>query len=96
MSFTHIVTFSWKTEHADETALTTALLALVRTLPGVDLYLCGPDAGVKTGNWDFGVVGRFATQDAFVHYRDHPEHQRILRELIAPHLAYKSVVQIVE
>jgi hypothetical protein len=29
-----------------------------------------------------------------VAYRDHPEHQRIIKELIGPHLASRIVVQL--
>jgi hypothetical protein len=32
--------------------------------------------------------------DDFLAYRDHPEHQRILKELIGPNLANRIVVQL--
>ncbi|MFE7420450.1 Dabb family protein [Rhodococcus sp. NPDC057529] len=95
MPFTHVVTFRWVPEKhnvADE--VRRSLEELVRSLPGVHSYLCGSDAGLNPGNSDFAVVGTFASKEDFLHYRDHPEHQRILEELIVPNLAEKEVVQI--
>jgi hypothetical protein len=40
------------------------------------------------------VVGTFATRSDFEYYRDPPEHQRILGELIVPHLDRRTVVQL--
>ncbi|ETD33276.1 Dabb family protein [Williamsia sp. D3] len=94
MSFTHVVTFKWDEQGVDESAVTTTLMTLVRSLTGVDFYQCGPDADLAQGNWDYAVIGVFATRDDFIAYRDHPEHRRILADLIVPYLADKTVVQI--
>jgi len=96
MSFIHIVNFQWteETTAADVERITTALRALAPGLPGVDSYRCGPDVSRTPDSYDFAVVGVFADRDHFVAYRDHPEHQRILKELILPHLANRTLVQL--
>ncbi len=93
MTFTHVVTFKWRAE-PDATAIATALRDLIATVDGVRSYLCGPDAGMTAGAYDFAVVGSFADRDAFIAYRDHPEHQRILTEMILPNLESRTVVQL--
>jgi hypothetical protein len=96
MPFTHVVTFKWKEGAAAAASdrVTEALTALIPQLQGVESYQCGPDIGVTPTAYDYAVVGTFATRGDFENYRDHPEHQRILRELIVPHLDRRTVVQL--
>jgi heme-degrading monooxygenase HmoA len=96
MSFTHVVSFRWKdrTTPADVEKVTAALTALAPTFNGVESYRCGADVSRTADSYDYAVVGVFATRDDFVAYRDHPEHQRIIKELIGPHLASRIVVQL--
>jgi hypothetical protein len=93
VSFVHIVTFKWKDGFTGE-AVAAALGELIPHLSGVQSYRCGCDLGLAPGSYDFGVVGVFDCRDAFVAYRDHPEHQRILSELVVPNLADKTTVQL--
>jgi hypothetical protein len=95
VSFIHIVSFQWKdSAPADVDAVVSALTALVPQLPGIESYRCGPDVGHTPASYDFAVVGTFTGRTEFENYRDHPEHQRILRELIVPHLENRVVVQL--
>lgn len=94
MTFTHVVTFKWDRDGVDGERIATALRALVGGLHGVVDYRCGPDAGVTPGACDFAVVGTFTDREAFAAYRDHPEHQRILKELILPNIDTRTVVQL--
>jgi len=94
MAFTHVVTFAWRDDEVDAVAVAAALTELASRLPGVRSYLCGPDAGFTANTADFAVVGAFADRESFAAYRDHPEHQRILSEMILPHAASRTVVQI--
>jgi len=96
MSFIHLANFKWteETTAGDVERITTALTALAPGLPGVDSYRCGPDVSRTPDSYDFAVVGVFTDREHFVAYRDHPEHQRILKELILPHLANRVVVQL--
>jgi hypothetical protein len=94
MPFTHIVTFKWRDADYAGRPVADALLSLTATLEGVQSYLCGPDIGLTPGSYGFAVVGVFDSREHFVAYRDHPEHQRILSELIVPHLDVRTVVQL--
>jgi hypothetical protein len=94
MPFTHIVTFKWSDESYAGQPVADALQSFVATIDGVQSYLCGPDVGLTTGSYDFAVVGTFDDRDSFTTYRDHPEHQRILNQMIVPHLATRTVVQL--
>ena len=92
--FTHIVTFKWRDSHVDGSAIAAALNDVASRLDGVHRYLCGPDAGFTPAAYDFAVVGSFVDRQSFVAYRDHPDHQRILSEMILPNVQSRTVVQI--
>lgn len=96
MSFTHLAIFKWGdgTTPAAIAEITAALTDLVATQRGVESYRCGPDVSRTADSYDYAVVGVFGTREEFVAYRDHPEHQRILKELIRPNLASRIVVQL--
>ena len=94
MSFTHIVAFSF-TEGSDAGARAEeALTALAQQVPEVRDFRCGADAGVSAGNADFGIVAVFDDEAAYERYRDHPEHQRIVKEILAPNLTSRTCVQL--
>jgi hypothetical protein len=96
MSFTHLASFRWKdqTTPTDVAKITAALTELATRLNGVESYRCGADVSRTPDSYDYAVVGVFAGRDDFLAYRDHPEHQRILKELIGPNLANRIVVQL--
>lgn len=94
MVFTHVVTFKWRDDDVAAAEIADALRDLVSRLDGVRSYLCGPDVGLTPAAYDFAVVGTFDDRDCFTAYRDHPEHQRILNDMILPHLDVRTVVQL--
>jgi hypothetical protein len=94
MSFTHVVTFKWKEDGFDDQPVADALKDLVPQLDGVQKYICGPDIGLTSSSYDFAVVGIFDDREHFTAYRDHAEHQRIINEMILPHLDRRTVVQL--
>ncbi|MBI5340952.1 stress responsive alpha/beta barrel protein [Mycobacterium sp. BK558] len=94
MAFSHIVTFKWKTDDFDDAPIASALKALIPHLDGVRDYRCGADVGLTPSSDDFAVVGVFDGRDSFTAYREHPEHQRILNEMIVPNLDRRTVVQL--
>jgi hypothetical protein len=94
MVFTHVVTFKWRDDDVAAAEIADALRNLVSRLDGVRSYLCGPDVGLTPAAYDFAVVGTFDDRDCFTAYRDHPEHQRILNDMILPHLDVRTVVQL--
>lgn len=75
-----------------------ALAAGLRELPGqipeIAAYHLGPDLGLAGDNWDFTVTADFATTADYEVYRDHPEHQRCIAELVKPILAARAAVQV--
>lgn len=93
--FRHVVMFRWNedVDDAHVAELGRGLDELGRTMPGVIAYRHGPDAGVNQGNFDYVVVGDFATVDDYLVYRDHPEHQALISRLIAGFVSDRSAVQ---
>lgn len=94
MSFTHIVSFKWTDSTYDAAPVAEALSTLVAGFDGVQKYICGPDIGLSPGSFDFAVVGVFDDRDSWTVYRDHPEHKRIISEMIAPYVDTRVVVQL--
>jgi len=97
VAFLHVAAFFWNRD-ADSATLgrevATALRSYAATCEDVLGYYCGPDVGITDGAADFGVVGRFASREAYFRYRDDARHQAILSELIVPHLESRTVVQL--
>jgi len=91
----HVVCLTWKpgTPAADVEAVGAALVALPDTIPEIRAYRVGTDLGLVEGNADFGIVADFDDADAWRIYQAHPEHVRIITELIRPHLAARTAVQ---
>lgn len=94
MSFTHVVTFKWQDPDFVDQPIADALRSVVAGLDGVQSYVCGPDVGFSPSTYDFAVVGTFDSREHFVAYRDNPEHQRVIAEMIAPHVADRTSVQL--
>lgn len=82
----HMVLFTWTDEAtADQKErVATELLALPPLMSGLRSYLVGPDAGLVAGNFDFAVVADFEDVASYLAYRDHPAHQAVISEYIAP------------
>jgi Stress responsive A/B Barrel Domain len=95
MSFRHVVALQWKPEtSADQRATIAAALRELPTLiPTIRSYVVGEDAAINDGNHDLVVVADFDDADGYLVYRDHPEHQRVIRDHIAPYLAARAAVQ---
>lgn len=91
----HVVMFKFR-DDADE-AQRQAVHDAIATMPeatGVtEAYAIGPDLGLAEGNFDFAVVGDFADRDAYLTYRDHPEHQRIISDVIRPAITDRAAIQ---
>lgn len=95
MSLRHVVLMRFRPGTAPGTVeeLTEALRALPGEIPEITAYLVGSDAGFGDGNWDFAVTADFASEEEFRVYRDHPAHQAVIRDLIAPHVEERAAVQ---
>lgn len=91
----HVSLFSFTAEATESQrgAVTTALSELPAAIPELRDYRFGPDAGINTGNFDYAVVADFDDEQGYVVYRDHPEHRRVLVEVIAPIISARAAVQ---
>lgn len=75
-------------------AIREALMGLPGRVPAVRSFSCGGDLGLREGNADFAIVAEFDDEDGWRAYQDDPEHQRIIRELIAPVTEQRLAAQI--
>ena len=93
--FRHVVLLRWKPEATPEqrAAVETGLSALPGLIPEICAYTIGTDAHVNEGNYDLVVVADFDDVDGYIVYRDHPDHQAVIREHIAPILAARAAIQ---
>ncbi len=91
----HVVMFKFRddADEAQRRAVHDAIAAMPEATGATESYAVGPDLGLAEGNYDFAVVGDFADQDAYSAYRDHPEHRRIVSEVIGPAIADRAAVQ---
>ena len=92
----HIAVFRWKPGTTDEQvrAIEQALAALPERIPELRGYAYGPDLGLREGNADFAIVADLDDEDAWRAYTDHPEHRRVVEELIAPVTEVRSAAQL--
>lgn len=98
MAVTHVVAFTWVEGMEEErvATITATLQAFIdrgEGLDGLAGWHAGPDLALAGNNADFGVSATFADRAAYERYRDHPEHRRIITEMIAPYVAARSAVQ---
>jgi hypothetical protein len=90
----HVVCFRWNegTTPGQVGEVAAALRELPGLIPEIRSFKRGPDVGVNAGGWDFAVVAEFDSIDDQTSYRDHPEHQRVITDLIAPIRADRAAV----
>ncbi|GAA2091558.1 Dabb family protein [Actinomadura alba] len=91
----HVVLFTWAEGTTGEQLerLTTRLAELPGLIPEIESFDFGSDAEINEGNHDFGIVAEFADRDSFVVYRDHPAHQAVIKECIAPIRDQRAALQ---
>ncbi|MCC6227363.1 MAG: Dabb family protein [Microthrixaceae bacterium] len=93
--FRHVVLLRWVDGAAPEAvdAVLEGLAGLPAAIPELRSYVFGPDAGVNEGNFDLAIVADFGSVEDYLVYRDHPAHQALIAERIAPILAGRAAVQ---
>ena len=93
--FRHVVMFRWNDDvddaHVDK--VSAALTELGASLPEVQAYRHGRDAGLGADNFDYVVVADFDSPSDYETYRDHPSHQSLIEEHIAGRVAARAAVQ---
>ena len=92
----HIVLLTWKPDAESEAirAAVDGLAGLPARIPELTRYRLGTDLGIVDGNADFAIVGDFDDPSAWRRYQEHPEHQRVLVELLRPIIASRVAVQV--
>ncbi len=93
--FRHVVMFRFADDTTDEqkAALRAGLQRLPEVIPEIRAYRFGDDLGLRDDNFDFVVTADFDDVDSFVVYRDHPDHQKAIAELITPIITARAAVQ---
>lgn len=82
----HIVLFRW-TETASKEAVEnviTELRGLKSKIPGIVDLSCGANFCDRAKGYTHGLVVRFKDRAALETYGPHPEHQRVVQNLIKP------------
>src|SRR4051794_560250 len=93
--FRHVALLRWQPDapaHARAVAVE-AIRALPSTIDVIRAYSVGTDGGETEGNFDVAIVADFDDADAYVVYRDHPSHRRVIDEVVRPILAARTAVQ---
>ena len=90
-----LIRFRAETTGDQKQAVLDALGALPAQVPQIRGYVFGLDAGISEGNYDLAVVADFDDAEGYREYATNAEHQRVIRELIAPILAERAAVQYV-
>ena len=93
--FRHMVMVRFADDTTDEQkeAMRSALRRLPELIPEVRAYRFGDDLGLRDDNFDFGISADFDDKDGFVVYRDHPDHQKVIADLITPIITARAAVQ---
>lgn len=93
--FHHVVLFTWNESVPaghPETARA-ELTDYAATLEGLVSYRCGANLGLSQNAADFGIVAVFENEAAWHAYDTADEHNRIRREVFAPFVASRTVIQ---
>ena len=82
----HCVLLTFVPEATDEQrqAVLDGLRALPSTIEQIVSYHVGPDLGLADGNASLGIVAQFASEQDWRTYQEHPDHQAVIQDLIAP------------
>jgi hypothetical protein len=91
----HVVLIRFREETAREAqvAVVEALLALPAKIPQIDNLTAGLALGLAPGSSDLAIVADFANQDDYLTYASHPEHRRVIDELLDPWVAERARAQ---
>lgn len=87
--------FRWSESATEQQrqAAVESLGTLRERVPGIRRLSYGTDLGVGADNFDLVLVADFDDLDGYVRYRDHDEHQALVRRYIRPIVAARAAVQ---
>jgi hypothetical protein len=85
--------FADDTSDEQKEALRAGLRRLPEIIPEIRAYRFGDDLGLRDDNFDFVVTADFDDLDGYVVYRDNPDHQKAIADLIVPIITARGAVQ---
>ena len=93
--FRHVVMLGWAdgTTEEQKQAIRDGLNALPEKIPEIRAYRIGDDVGLIPDNFDLVVVADFEDRTGYETYHDHPDHQKVIADLINPVLERRAAVQ---
>ena len=91
----HVVMLRWNDTVTEEHVgvIAAALDALPAAIPEIAVYHHGRDLRLAPTNFDYSIVGDFASVDDYLVYRDHPDHQQFIADHITGRVADRAAVQ---
>jgi hypothetical protein len=94
MTVVHTVTLKFRPETAESVVgkLAAALDQLGPQSNAIH-FQHGCDLGIREGNADYAINAVFADEETFSAYMASAQHQRIISDLVTPHLQARSAVQ---
>jgi stress responsive alpha/beta barrel protein len=97
MAVVHVVTLTFRPETA-ESVVSELAAALDELGPqsNATVFQHGTDLHIRDGNADYAINAVFADEEAFLAYMASAQHQRIISDLVMPHLQARSAVQFVD
>lgn len=92
----HIALFKWNDGAQPDLELVHAQLAAVMdTTPGAgDLHVGTGLALSGNASYHFGVVADFSVADSYFAYRNHDQHQALLRDVLVPASSDIAAIQL--
>ncbi len=90
----HVVLLAWKdgTTPDQISAIETALAQMPQVMGFIRRYETGRDLGIS-GSHDFAIVADFDNEEDYRTYAEHPDHQAVLTDILAPVVESKARVQ---
>lgn len=91
----HVVLFTFidSVTHTQIAEMSAALDSLPGQIPEIAGYRHGRDLGKASGNFAYAITADFASDDDFVTYRDHPDHQSFIAAHITDKVAQRAAAQ---
>ena len=91
----HVAIFTWRegTTAEDVARVEAELARMPGVIPALREYHFGSNLGLRPGTADFAVIAVLERAELAA-YLDHPEHQRVVREVISPLLATRTAIQL--
>jgi hypothetical protein len=92
--FRHVIMFRWKDDVTDEQKQALDGFApLPAYIPDIRAWSFGNDIRLYPESYDFVIIADFDDVDAYLRYRDHPMHLKMIAQYVTPILAHYIRVQ---